>query len=197
MNSTTIAEAYLSVCAEAGAGVTVVAATKYVAAEEMVVLAEAGIEVVGENRVQDMQRKHAQHGDRFRWHFIGALQSNKARVVDSICELVHAVETDSTARRLTIPALLEVNLSGEASKSGVGEDAIEGFLERHPGIVGLMTMPPLSDDPESSRRPFRRLAELARQHGLAQLSMGTSQDWRVGVEEGATLIRVGSTLFRN
>ena len=137
------------------------------------------------------------YGDRFRWHFIGALQSNKARIVDSICELVHAVETDSAARRLTIPALLEVNLSGEASKSGVEEHEIEGFLERHPGICGLMTMPPFSEDPEASRPTFRRLAELARQHGLAQLSMGTSQDWRVGVEEGATLIRVGSTLFRS
>ena len=83
-------------------------------------LAEAGIETVGENRVQDLQRKHALYGERFRWHFIGALQSNKARVVNELCELVHAVDTDSTARRLTIPWLLEVNLSGETSKSGVG-----------------------------------------------------------------------------
>ena len=197
MNAATIAEAYQAICAEVGPAVTVVAATKYVAPEEMAILAEAGIEVVGENRVQDMQRKHELHGDRFRWHFIGALQSNKARIVDSICELVHAVETDSAARRLTIPALLEVNLSGESSKSGVEEIEIEGFLERHPGICGLMTMPPFSEDPEASRPTFRRLAELARQHGLTQLSMGTSQDWRVGVEEGATLIRVGSTLFRS
>ncbi len=196
MNAAAIAEAYRAVCDEAGPGVTVVAATKYVAPDEMAILVEAGIAVVGENRVQDMQRKHELHGDSFRWHFIGALQSNKARAVDSICELVHAVETDSAARRLTIPALLEVNLSGEATKSGVEEPEIEGFLERHPGICGLMTMPPFSEDPEASRPMFRRLAELARQHGLAQLSMGTSQDWRVGVEEGATLIRVGSTLFR-
>ena len=197
MNVGVIAEAYRAVCAEAGPGVTVVAATKYVAAEDMGMLADAGIQVVGENRVQDMQRKHELHGDRFRWHFIGALQSNKARVVDAICELVHAVETDSAARRLTIPALLEVNLSGEPSKSGVDEHEIEGFLERHSGICGLMTMPPFADDPEASRPAFRRLAELGRQHGLAQLSMGTSQDWRVGVDEGATLIRIGSTLFRS
>ncbi len=197
MNAATIAEAYEAICTEVGPAVTVVAATKYIAPEHMGVLAAAGIVVVGENRVQDMQRKHELHGDRFRWHFIGALQSNKARIVDSICELVHAVETDSTARRLTIPALLEVNLSGETSKSGVEETEIEGFLERHPGICGLMTMPPFSEDGEASRPTFRRLAELARQHGLAQLSMGTSQDWRVGVEEGATLIRVGSTLFRS
>jgi pyridoxal phosphate enzyme (YggS family) len=197
VNAATIAEAYEAICAEAGPEVTVVAATKYVAAAEMAILAEAGIEVVGENRVQDMERKHELHGDRFRWHFIGALQSNKARIVNSICELVHAVETDSAARRLTIPALLEVNLSGETSKSGVTAREIEGFLERHPGICGLMTMPPYSEDPEASRPTFRRLAELAEQHGLAELSMGTSQDWRVGVEEGATLIRVGGRLFRS
>ncbi|MEO5633238.1 YggS family pyridoxal phosphate enzyme [Gaiella sp.] len=197
MNAAAIAEAYQAIRAEAGPDVTVVAATKYVRADEMGILAEAGVEVVGENRVQDMQRKHELHGDSFRWHFIGALQSNKARIVDSLCELVHAVETESTARRLTVPALLEVNLSGEASKSGVEEAEIEGFLERHAGICGLMTMPPFSENPESSRPTFRRLAELARQHGLVRLSMGTSQDWRVGVEEGATLIRVGSTLFRS
>ena len=176
---------------------TVVAATKYVAVEEMGVLAQAGIEVVGENRVQEMQRKHEVYGDRFRWHFIGALQSNKARVVNEICELVHAVDTDSAARRLTVPWLLEVNLAGEASKSGVGESEIEVYRDRYPLLCGLMTMPPFSDDPESSRPYFRRLAHLGREHGLAQLSMGTSQDWRVAVEEGATLIRVGSTLFRS
>ncbi|MEI7759188.1 MAG: YggS family pyridoxal phosphate enzyme [Thermoleophilia bacterium] len=197
MNVEAIAAAYRAVCAEAGPGVTVVAATKYVAAGDMGLLADAGIEVVGENKVQDMQRKHDLHGDRFRWHFIGALQSNKARVVDSICELVHAVESDSAARRLTLPALLEVNLSGEASKSGVEEREIEGFLSRHTGLCGLMTMPPFADDPEESRPAFRRLAELGRQYGLKQLSMGTSQDWRIAVEEGATLIRVGSTLFNS
>jgi pyridoxal phosphate enzyme (YggS family) len=197
VNADTLREAYEAVCTEAGAGVTVVAATKYVAAEGMSVLAEAGIGVVGENRVQDLQRKHELCGDRFRWHFIGALQSNKARVVNELCELVHAVDTDSAARRLTIPSLLEVNLAGEASKSGVAEDEIGGYLERYPHICGLMTMPPFADDSESSRPTFRRLAQLAREHGLPQLSMGTSQDWHVAVEEGATLIRVGSTLFRS
>ena len=197
MNVDAIREAYEAVCAEAGSGVTVVAATKYVAAEEMSLLADAGIEIVGENRVQDMQRKHELCGDRFRWQFIGALQSNKARVVNEICELAHAVDTDSAARRLTIPWLLEVNLAGETSKRGVAEGAIEDYLDRYPLISGLMTMPPFADDPQSSRPCFRRLAELAREHGLAQLSMGTSQDWRLAVEEGATLIRVGSTLFRS
>ena len=195
MNVGAIREAYEAVCGEAGSGVTVVAATKYVAAEDMRALAEAGIVIVGENRVQDMQRKHELCGDRFRWQFIGALQSNKARAVNEICELVHAVDTDSAARRLTIPWLLEVNLAGEASKSGVEESEIEGYLERYPLICGLMTMPPFADDPETSRPTFRRLAQLARNHGVPQLSMGTSQDWRVAVEEGATLIRVGSTLF--
>ena len=196
MNVDTVREAYEAVCSEAGSDVAVVAATKYVAAEEMSTLAEAGIVIVGENRVQDMQRKHELCGDRFRWQFIGALQSNKARAVNEICELVHAVDTDSAARRLTIPWLLEVNLAGEASKSGVEESEIEGYLERYPLICGLMTMPPFADDPETSRPTFRRLAQLARNHGVSQLSMGTSQDWRVAVEEGATLIRVGSTLFR-
>ena len=117
MNADAVREAYEAVCAEAGAGVTVVAATKYVAAEEMGVLAEAGIEVVGENRAQDLQRKHAVFGDRFRWHFIGALQSNKARVVNEICELVHAVDTDSAARRLD----RAVAARGEPRRRGVEE----------------------------------------------------------------------------
>jgi len=195
VNAETVRSAYEAVCEEAGPGVTVVAATKYVAAEDMGVLVEAGLPVVGENRVQDMQRKHELHGESFRWHFIGALQSNKARVVNELCELVHAVDTDSAARRLTVPWLLEVNLSGESSKSGVGEDEIEAYRERYPLLCGLMTMPPFADEPDASRPTFRRLAALARGHGLEQLSMGTSQDWRVGVEEGATLIRVGSTLF--
>jgi pyridoxal phosphate enzyme (YggS family) len=196
VNAASVREAYEAVVAEAGPGVTVVAATKYVALEDMGVLAEAGVAVVGENRAQDLQRKHALHGERFRWHFIGALQSNKARIVNEICELVHAVDTDSAARRLNVPWLLEVNLSGEESKSGVGEAEIAVYRERYPLLRGLMTMPPAAEDPEASRPVFRRLAQLAREHGLEQLSMGTSQDWQVAVEEGATLIRVGSTLVR-
>ena len=196
MNAETVREAYEAVQAEAGSGVTVVAATKYVPLEQMGVLVAAGIEVVGENRAQELARKHVMFGQAFRWHFIGALQSNKVKVVNAICELVHSLDSDSAARRLTVPALLEVNLAGEASKSGVGESEIAGYLERYPLIRGLMTMPPFAEDPEESRPTFRRLAQLARDHGLAELSMGTSQDWRVAVEEGATLIRVGSTLFR-
>ncbi len=135
MNADAVREAYEAVCAEAGAGVTVVAATKYVAAEDMGVLVDAGIPVVGENRAQDMQRKHEDFADSFRWHFIGALQSNKARVVNEICELVHAVDTDSAARRLTVPWLLEVNLAGEASKSGVPESEIEVYVGALPAAL--------------------------------------------------------------
>ena len=190
-----IADRYTRVCDEVGPGVTVVVATKYVSAEEMGVLAEAGVEVVGENRAQDLERKHALHGEAFRWHFIGHLQSNKAKVVNQLCELVHSIGSDSAARRITIPALLEVNLSGEESKSGVEPDEIAAFVGRYPSIRGLMTMPPLAEEPEASRPYFRRLRELAGEHGLAELSMGTSQDYRVAVEEGATHVRVGSTIF--
>ena len=178
-----------------GPGVTVVVATKYVSADELGALAEAGVAVVGENRAQDLERKHALYGDAFRWHFIGHLQSNKVKVVNALCELVHSVGSDSAARRVTVPTLLEVNLSGEDSKSGVAPAEISGYLQRYPLIRGLMTMPPLVNDPEASRPYFRRLRELAAEHGLAELSMGTSQDYRVAVEEGATLVRVGSTIF--
>jgi len=197
VNAASLRERYQRLRDEAGPDVTVVVATKYVTLDELAALAEAGIEVVGENRAQDLQAKHARYGDAFRWHFIGHLQSNKVKVVNGICELVHSLDSESAARRLTVPALLEVNLSGEPTKSGVAPDDIGGWLARFPTLRGLMTMPPLADDPESSRPWFRRLRGLAEAHGLRDLSMGTSQDWRVAVEEGATLIRVGSTLFRS
>jgi pyridoxal phosphate enzyme (YggS family) len=180
---------------DVGPGVTIVAATKYVSLADMRVLAEAGVEVVGENRSQDLEAKHAEYGDTFRWHFIGHLQSNKAKVVSGICELVHSLDSESAARRLSVPALVEVNLSGEETKSGVAPEELAHFLSLYDGVRGLMTMPPETGDPEASRSYFRRLAELAREHGLRELSMGTSQDFRVAVEEGATLIRVGSVLY--
>ena len=180
---------------EVGPGVTVVAATKYVSLEDMAALAEAGIAVVGENRAQDLEAKHAVYGDAFRWHFIGHLQSRKAKVVNTICELVHSLDSESAARRLAIPALVEVNLAGEATKSGVAPDDLGAFLSVDGEVRGLMTMPPLASDPEASRPFFRRLRELAGQHGLSELSMGTSQDYRVAAEEGATLVRVGSILW--
>ncbi|HEU5207324.1 MAG TPA: YggS family pyridoxal phosphate enzyme [Gaiellaceae bacterium] len=195
-SSAEIAERYARVCDEVGPDVTVVVATKYVSFDELGVLADAGVEVVGENRAQDLERKHERYGDVFRWHFIGHLQSNKVKVVNELCELVHSLGSDSAARRLAIPALLEVNLSGEGSKSGVLPEEIGEYAARYPLIRGLMTMPPLADDPEASRPYFRRLRELAEAHGLADLSMGTSQDYRVAVSEGATYVRVGSTIFQ-
>jgi len=174
----------------AAPGVTIVAATKYVSLEDMAVLADAGIEVVGENRAQDLVAKHDRFADVFRWHFIGHLQSNKVKFVNRTCELVHSLASVSAAQRLEIPALIEVNLSGEPTKSGVAPEEIETLLG--PNVRGLMTMPPLDGD---SRRHFRELRELAGRYGLPELSMGTTQDWRVAVEEGATLIRVGSVLF--
>ena len=187
---------YARIRSELGEGVTVVAATKYVSVADMAALAEAGVEVVGENRAQDLERKHAEYGDAFRWHFIGHLQSNKAKVVNRICELVHSLDSESAARKLSVPALVEVNLSGESSKSGVEPNELEHFLEVYPAVRGLMTMPPETADPEASRPYFRRLRELAERYGLPELSMGTTQDYRVAVEEGATMIRVGSGLYR-
>jgi PLP dependent protein len=187
---------YERIRADVGGRVTIVAATKYVSLADMEVLVEAGIEVVGENRAQDLERKHAEYGDAFRWHFIGHLQSNKAKVVNRICELVHSLDSESAARRLTVPALVEVNLSGEASKSGVAPEALPQLLEAADNVRGLMTMPPETADPEASRPYFRRLRELAAEHELGDLSMGTSQDYRIAAEEGATLIRVGSILYR-
>ena len=158
-------------------------------------LAEAGVEVVGENRAQDLEAKHAAYGDAFRWHFIGHLQSRKAKTVNAICELCHSLASESAAKRLEIPALVELNLSREESKSGVAPDELPRYLQLYPDVRGLMTMPPETSDPERSRPYFRRLRELAEQHGLKELSMGTSQDWRVAVEEGATIVRLGSSLF--
>jgi uncharacterized pyridoxal phosphate-containing UPF0001 family protein len=189
-----IRERYERVRGEVGPGVTVVAATKYVSVTEMAILAEAGIEVVGENRAQDLEAKHAVYGDAFRWHFIGRLQSNKVKVVNTRCELVHSLDTPSAAARLAVPALLQVNLAGEGSKGGIAPAEIGGYLRY--GIRGLSTMPPAAGDPEDSREWFRRLRQLATEHGLHELSMGTTQDYRVAAEEGATMVRVGSVLFR-
>jgi uncharacterized pyridoxal phosphate-containing UPF0001 family protein len=186
---------YAHVRTEVGPRVTVVAATKYVPVDQMAVLAEAGIEVVGENRAQDLELKHAEYGDAFRWHFIGHLQSNKVKVVNRICELVHSLDSESAARRLEVPALVQVNLSGEESKSGVAPEEIADFLAF--GVRGLSTMPPAAADPQSSRPWFARLRSLAAEHGLAELSMGTTQDYRVAAEEGATFVRVGSVLFQD
>ena len=191
-----IRERYERLRAELGQDVTIVAATKYVSLEDLGALAEAGVEVVGENRAQDLERKHAAHGDRFRWHFIGHLQSRKAPLVSQLCELCHSLGSESAARKLSIPALVEVNLSGEPTKSGIEPNELPAFHELYGEVRGLMTMPPVTDDPESSRPYFRRLRELAAEHGLGELSMGTSQDYRVAMEEGATFVRIGSALWQ-
>ena len=178
-----------------GPNVTVVAATKYVSLADMGLLVEAGVQVVGENRAQDLEEKHAEYGTAFRWHFIGHLQSNKVKVVNRCCDLVHSLDSHTAAGRLEIPALVQVNLADESSKSGVRPDELDSYLGA--GVIGLSTMPPAAGDPEASRPWFMKLRRLAALHGLAELSMGTTQDYAVAAEEGATYVRVGSVLFGN
>ncbi len=189
-------ERYERLQEEVGPNVTIVVATKYVAIDDMAALRAAGVTVVGENRAQDLEAKHARYGTAFRWHFIGHLQSRKAKAVNAICELCHSLDSESGAAKLTIPALVEVNLSGEKTKSGVAPEELPVFLGLYPDVRGLMTMPPFASDPEASRPYFRRLRALAEEYGLPELSMGTSQDYRVAVEEGATYVRIGSTLVK-
>jgi PLP dependent protein len=188
-----IRERVAEVQARVGADVTIVAATKYVALRDMAALLEAGVTVVGENRAQDLEAKHAEYGDAFRWHFIGHLQSNKVKVVNRICDLVHSLDTESAARRLEVPALVQVNLAGEGSKSGVAPTEIAAYLQYD--VRGLSTMPPAATTPEESRQWFARLRELAAENGLRELSMGTTQDYAIAADEGATYVRVGSILF--
>jgi uncharacterized pyridoxal phosphate-containing UPF0001 family protein len=196
VSAETVRSNYERIRGELGPGVTIVAATKYVSVDDLAALADAGVEVVGENRAQDLEAKHGRYGDAFRWHFIGHLQSRKAKLVNELCELCHSLASESTAKRLEIPALVEVNLSGEETKSGIPESGLEDFLGLYENVRGLMTMPPETGDPEASRPYFRRLRELAERNGLPELSMGTSQDYRVAADEGATMVRLGSILYR-
>ena len=186
----------------AGEGVELLVATKYVPLAEMGKLAEAGVRLVGENRQQDLAAKHERWGDAFEWDFIGNLQSRKVKQVLPLVRLIHSVATDSVLAQLEKHAgpdtevLVEVNASGEEGKGGVEPAALADLIARCPVRVGgLMTMPPFSPDPEHSRPYFARLAELAGANGLARLSMGTSQDWRIAIEEGATIVRLGHALF--
>ena len=184
-----------------GEEVEICAAIKYVDLDDLPALAEAGIALVGENRAQDMQAKHDAHGGLFEgWDFIGALQSRKVRDVAPIARLIHSVASESALRQLERhPAreiLIEVNVAGEADKAGIAPEQLEEFVERSPvPVTGLMTMPPYAEDPEASRPHFARLAELAAEHGLTRLSMGTTQDYQVAAQEGATIVRVGSVLY--
>jgi PLP dependent protein len=186
----------------AGPEVEILAATKYVRTADMGALAEAGVELVGENRLQDLEEKQERWGDRFTWDFIGNLQSRKVKQLLPRVRLIHSVATNSVLEQLgrhadpSTEMLVEVNLSGEETKGGVDPNALPDFIARATvRVSGLMTMPPFAQDPEASRPYFARLAELAGENGLERLSMGTSQDWEVAVQEGATIIRLGSVLW--
>jgi uncharacterized pyridoxal phosphate-containing UPF0001 family protein len=187
----------------AGEGVEILVASKYVPVDEMGVLAEAGVTLVGENRQQDLAAKRERWGDAFQWDFIGNLQSRKVKLLLPACRLIHSVASDSALEQLGRHAepgtevLVEVNVAGEEGKAGVDPAELGSFVARSGPVLvtGLMTMPPFSQDPEASRPYFARLAELAAEHGLQRLSMGTSQDWPVAVEEGATIVRLGTALF--
>jgi uncharacterized pyridoxal phosphate-containing UPF0001 family protein len=187
----------------AGPEVEILAATKYVPCEQMGALAEGGIRLVGENRLQDLEAKRERWGDAFQWDFIGNLQSRKMKRILPLVRLIHSVASESVLAQLErhgtpeTEVLIEVNLSGEESKGGIPPDRLGEFIARCPvRVSGLMTMPPFTEDREASRPYFARLAELAADHGLGRLSMGTSQDWEVAVEEGATIIRLGNVLYR-
>lgn len=184
------------------AGTEVLVACKYVPCEEMAALAEAGVELVGENRLGDLEQKHRRWGEDFVWDFIGNVQSRKVRDILPLVRLIHSVHSESVLTQLgkhgneRTEVLIQVNVAGEQGKGGVAPDALAATIAACPvRVVGLSTMPPFTDDPERSRPHFARLAELAAEHGLGRLSMGTTQDWRVAVEEGATTIRIGSVLF--
>jgi len=182
------------------ADVELLAAIKYVPPEELPALAEAGIEIVGENRAQELVAKHTAHGDLFAWDFIGALQSRKVKEIAPIARLIHSIASESALGQLErYPApevLIQVNVAGEEGKAGVAPGELAEFIEACPVPVGgLMTMPPFVERAEDNRRHFARLAELAAEHGLTRLSMGTSQDYEVAVREGATIVRLGSVLY--
>jgi PLP dependent protein len=188
--------------AELPPGAELLVACKYVPSEEMAALAEAGVVLVGENRLADLEEKQRQWGHRFEWDFIGNLQSRKVKDVLPLVRLIHSVHSDSVLKQLAIhgdddtEVLIQVNVAGEEGKGGVAPKNLGAAIERCPvRVVGLSTMPPFTDDPEDSRPHFARLAELGAEHGLERLSMGTSQDWRIALDEGATTIRLGSILF--
>ncbi|MBV9805110.1 MAG: YggS family pyridoxal phosphate enzyme [Solirubrobacterales bacterium] len=183
--------------------VQILAAVKYVPLEELGVLAEAGLTLLGENRAQDLVAKAQAYPGTFTWDFIGQLQSRKVRQVLPHVRYIETVASDSALAQLgrhgtpTTEILVEVNVAGEQGKGGVAPGELPGFLERSPAkVVGLMTMPPLAPEPEASRRHFAALRELAAEHGLTELSMGTSQDYLVAVQEGATIIRLGTGLYK-
>jgi PLP dependent protein len=187
------------------ADVEILAATKYVAVADMPILAEAGVRLVGENRAQDLQEKAGAHGSLFEWDFIGQLQSRRVRLIVPLVRMIHSVASESALRELErhrdtarpdLRILIEVNLAGEDAKAGIAPAQLDAFIERSPvPVAGLMTMPPLSAEEQDSRRWFAALRDLAAERGLEQLSMGTSQDYVVAAEEGATIVRIGTNLY--
>ena len=188
---------------EAGESVRVLVATKYVPDDELPAIAEAGVDLVGENRLDDLERKHERFGGLFEWHFIGGLQSRKVKGILPLVTLVHSVASETALEQInsrgdeSTRILVQVNVAGEEAKEGIAPDSLGEFIALSEAkVLGLATMPPFVEDPEESRPHFARLAELAAEHGLSELSMGTSQDWRVAVDEGATIIRLGSALLR-
>jgi PLP dependent protein len=208
-NLARVREEIVLAAVEAGrdpADVQVLAATKYVALADMPALAEAGVWLVGENRAQDLQEKVAVLGERFAWHFIGQLQSRRVAPIVPHVRLIHSLASESAMRALErhrdlarpgLEVLVQVNIAREPGKAGVPPQELPRYLERSPfPVAGLMTMPPLSPEPEDNRRWFAALRELAAAHGLSELSMGTSQDYPTAVEEGATIVRLGSALYR-
>jgi pyridoxal phosphate enzyme (YggS family) len=196
--------AIAAACERAGrdpAGVELLAAVKYLEVAELGALADAGIETLGENRAQELEAK-AQNWPAFRWHFIGQLQSRKVKQILPYAQLIHSLASDSALEQLgrfgtpETEVLVQVNVAGEGEKAGIAPADLRDFIARCPvKVVGLMTMPPFTEDPEANRPHFRALAHLGRDHGLRHLSMGTSQDYAVAVEEGATIVRVGSALY--
>ena len=205
-NLAEVRERIAAAAARAGrdpADVEIVAAVKYVPVQELAALAQGGVTVVGENRAQDLEAKVAAHGDAFTWDFIGHVQSRKVKQIAPLARLIHSVSTDSVLEQLgrhappQLRVLVEVNVAGEEGKGGVAPAALDAFLERCPvPVIGLMTMPPLAQAPDESRRWFAVLRELAEARRLRELSIGTTQDYEVAVEEGATLVRIGTQLFR-
>jgi len=199
--------AQIDAVAPGGPGsVEILAASKYVAPADLPVLHEAGIGLLGENRAQDLEAKVDAYGELFEWDFIGQLQSRRLRAIVPYVRLIHSVASESALAELArneqlarpgLKILLQVNVADEQGKAGIAPAQIDGYIERSPvPVAGLMTMPPLAQEAEQSRRWFAALRELARERGLATLSMGTSQDYLVAVQEGATIVRIGTSLYR-
>lgn len=213
----TLAERVAAVCerieraaARAGrdpAGITLVAVTKVFPAAVIREAWEAGLREFGENYVQEFEAKRPLLEDLkgARFHLIGHLQSNKARRAAELFHTIQTVDAPKLARRLNeagraLDIMIEVKLSSEAAKSGAAAGELPALIEAvrecpNLHLLGLMGMPPWSEDPEQSRPYFRRMRELAERHGLPHLSMGMSHDFEAAIEEGATFVRVGTALF--